>query len=73
MVHTHFESFINDHSYSFFSLKGALADFDKPKEDAKGACGNGPDKAAAAEVKLEAASAEKGKDASSKQAINSVS
>ncbi|KAK3794252.1 hypothetical protein RRG08_039033 [Elysia crispata] len=52
-------------------LDSALADFDKPKEDAKGACGNGPDKAAAAEVKLEAASAEKGKDASSKQAINS--
>ncbi|RUS79967.1 hypothetical protein EGW08_012268 [Elysia chlorotica] len=51
-------------------LDSALADFDKPKEDAKGACAPGPEKGAKAEAKPESAGAEKGTEASPKPALN---
>ncbi|GFS26189.1 peroxisomal biogenesis factor 19, partial [Elysia marginata] len=53
-------------------LDSALADFDKPKEDAKGACGTTSDKASVVELegKPEAAAAEKGKEASGTQPLN---
>ena len=63
-----------NHVLGLISPIGALADFDKPKEDqnAKAACGAGSDKNAGAEAKAEPSEADKGKGSSSKEAFNPV-